>query len=110
MKSSPYPGPGEKYQISSNGGEEPVGHPNGRELFYRNAQQWMAVTISTEGAFSAHTPRLIFEGPYRNVPGHSYDIARDGSRFLVLKGDEQPPATSLAVVINWIDEVKARSK
>ena len=32
----PYPGPGGKWQISTEGGTEPVWNPNGRELFYRS--------------------------------------------------------------------------
>ena len=31
----PFPGPGSKYQISREGGNSPVWHRNGRELFYR---------------------------------------------------------------------------
>ncbi|TDI47921.1 MAG: hypothetical protein E2P02_01995 [Acidobacteria bacterium] len=31
----PYPGPGGKWQISTNGGHEPVWNPEGGELFYR---------------------------------------------------------------------------
>src|SRR4030095_16058896 len=30
----PYPGPGERHQISNNGGEQPAWSGNGRELFY----------------------------------------------------------------------------
>jgi Tol biopolymer transport system component len=104
----PFPGPGGKYQISSEGGEEPVWHPNGRELIFRNGQKWMGVAVGTEAGFSAQTPQKIFEGPYINVAGFSYDIAHDGSRFLVLKGQEQPPVSSLNIVIDWIDEVRRR--
>ena len=32
----PYPGPGGKWQISSEGGREPLWNRNGRELFFRN--------------------------------------------------------------------------
>jgi Tol biopolymer transport system component/predicted Ser/Thr protein kinase len=32
----PYPGPGGKWQISTEGGTEPMWNPNGRELFYRS--------------------------------------------------------------------------
>src|SRR5262249_24943837 len=32
----PYPGPGGKWQISMEGGFEPVWNPSGRELFFRN--------------------------------------------------------------------------
>ena len=37
----PYPGPGGKWQISTEGGTEPVWNPNGRELFYRSGDKMM---------------------------------------------------------------------
>src|SRR6202030_1842180 len=37
----PYPGPGGKRQISTEGGTEPVWNPDGRELFYRCANKMM---------------------------------------------------------------------
>ena len=39
----PYPGPGGKWQISTEGGTEPVWNRNGRELFYRTGDKMMAV-------------------------------------------------------------------
>lgn len=38
-----YPGPGGKWQISTEGGPEPVWNRNGRELFYRNGDKMIAV-------------------------------------------------------------------
>ena len=49
----PYPGPGGKWQISTDGGTEPVWNPNGRELFYRNGNKMMAVDIATRPVFAA---------------------------------------------------------
>ena len=42
----PFPGPGQKVQISSEGGAEPVWSPNGKELFYRNGDKVMIVPVS----------------------------------------------------------------
>jgi eukaryotic-like serine/threonine-protein kinase len=60
----PYPGPGGKWQISTDGGTEPVWNPNGRELFYRSGDKMMAVDIATQPGFAAGRPRVLFEGPY----------------------------------------------
>ena len=47
--------------------------------------KWMVVSIPTEPEFKAGTPQVVFEGPYVNVSGLSYDVAPDGQRFLVLQ-------------------------
>ncbi len=48
----PFPGPGGKSQISTEGGREVVWAHTG-ELFYRNGNQMMAEEITTEPSFSA---------------------------------------------------------
>ena len=103
----PYPGPGGQWQISTGGGEEPVWAPDGRELFYRNGFKWMAVRFrATPPEFGAEPPRLLFGGPYVNVPGFSYDVAPDGQRFIMIRGAEEGKVTQLKVVLNWFEELK----
>ena len=67
----PYPGPGGKWQISTEGGTEPVWNRNGRELFYRSGDKMMAVDIATQPSFAAGKPRMLFEGPYVPTPATS---------------------------------------
>jgi dipeptidyl aminopeptidase/acylaminoacyl peptidase len=107
----PYPGPGGKYQISTDGGTEPLWNPNGRELFFRSGGRMMAVDITTQPGFSAGKPRMLFEGAYlvltTTVP--SYDVSPDGQRFLMLKPIEQTQATTqINIVQNWFEELKRR--
>ncbi|MGB2663038.1 MAG: protein kinase [Candidatus Acidiferrum sp.] len=108
----PYPGPGGKWQISTDGGMEPVWNPNGREIFYRKGDKMMAVDISTQPSFSAGKPRILFEGRYERTPatGPNYDVSPDGQRFLMLKSSEQEVAapTQINVVLNWFEELKRR--
>jgi Tol biopolymer transport system component len=52
----PYPGPGGKMQISTDGGTEPVWNPNGRELFYRSGNKMMVADIVSQTSFSATKP------------------------------------------------------
>ena len=107
----PYPGPGGKSQISTDGGKEPVWNPNGRELFFRRDGKMMAVEIATQSGFVAGKPHVLFEGPYEPSPGSNanYDVSRDGQRFLMLKQIEQEQsATQINVVLNWFEELKRR--
>ncbi len=108
----PYPGPGGKWQISTEGGTEPVWNPNGRELFYRSGNKMMAVDISTQPGFAAGKPRVLFQGRYEPTPATApnYDVAPDGQRFLMLKPNEPEAAapTQINVVLNWFEELKRR--
>jgi serine/threonine-protein kinase len=107
----PYPQPGGKWQISTEGGAEPVWNRNGRELFYRNGDKMMSVDISTQPTFAAGRPRLLFTGQYVLTPATIpyYDISPDGQRFLMVKANEQSQAAAqINVVLNFTEELKRR--
>jgi Tol biopolymer transport system component len=108
----PYPGPGGgKWQISTEGGNEPAWNPNGRELFYRNGDKMIAVEISTQPNFSAGKPKVLFEGRYvpTGVAHRNYDVSPDGQRFLMVKDIEEAPAiTQINLVQNWFEELKQK--
>jgi len=106
----PFPGPGGKWQISTEGGIEPVWNRNGRELFYRNRNRMMAVPVTTQPTFSAGHPSMLFEGEYLASPfpatGVTYDVTADGQRFLMVKETPQASDIKINVVANWFEELK----
>jgi serine/threonine-protein kinase len=109
----PYPGPGGKWQISTDGGTEPVWSRNGREVFYRSGNKMMAVATTTQPRFSAGKPQVLFEGEYfmKRFPvmGPAFDVSPDGQRFLMVKETDQAPSlTQINVVLNWFEELKRR--
>ena len=110
----PYPGPGGKWQISTEGGSEPAWNRNGRELFFRSGSKMMAVEVTTQPTFSAGKPKVLFEGQYWGVQagqmGTAYDVSPDGQRFLMIKPVEQTGAapTQINVVLNWFEELKQK--
>ncbi len=106
----PYPGPGGKWQISTDGGGQPVWNRNGRELFYRSGDKMMVVDITTQPAFSAGKPRMLFEGRYLSggSPLANYDVSADGQRFLMIKASEEAPPTQINIVLNWFEELKQK--
>jgi eukaryotic-like serine/threonine-protein kinase len=108
----PYPGPGGKWQISKEGGMEPVWNPKGRELFYRSGNKMMAVQVTTQPTFTAGKAKVLFERPYVPTPRSfpDYDVSPDGERFLMLKPGESEETTStqINVVLNWFEELKQR--
>jgi serine/threonine protein kinase/Tol biopolymer transport system component len=95
----PYPAMNRVWQISTDLGEE---------RFYRSGDnKWMVVSISTEPEFEHGTPQVLFEGPYSNVSGLSYDVTPDGQRFLVLKPQyDDSQMSKLHVITNWFEELK----
>ncbi len=102
---------GGRWQISSGGGNVALWARGGRELFYRNGNSMMSVSVQTTPAFSAGNPRKLFEG-YNFGFGRSYDVSRDGQRFLMIKdnlsGDQSTTTASMVVVLNWLEELKQR--
>jgi eukaryotic-like serine/threonine-protein kinase len=107
----PYPGPGGKWQVSTEGGSEPVWNPKGRDLFYRSGNKMMAVDVATQPGFTAGKPKVLFEGSYVPTPRSfpDYDVSPDGKRFLMLKADAQAQGpTQINVVVNWFEELKRK--
>jgi eukaryotic-like serine/threonine-protein kinase len=108
----PYPGPGGKLQISTDGGTEPVWNPRGRELFYRNGNKMMVVDVATQPNLLASKPRVLFQGQFLLTPATTpnYDVSPDGQRFLMLRsgGTVEAAPTQINVVLNWFDELKRR--
>ena len=102
---------GGKWQISTEGGKEPMWSRDGRELFYRNGEKMMAVDVSA-GADSAGKPTLLFEGPYDLKIGAgatNYDVTPDGQGFVMIRSpDSQESAgiTQITLVLNWFEELK----
>ncbi len=106
---TPFPGPGGKWRISTDGGREPAWNPKGGELFYRDDERMMAVDIVTQPELLPGRPRVLFEGTYDIAPpyGRGYDISRDGQRFVLTMPSESDAApTQLHIVLNWFEELK----
>jgi eukaryotic-like serine/threonine-protein kinase len=108
----PFPGPGGRWQVSTEGGIWPVWARDGRELFYPtpNVSKIMSVNVTTWPSFTASAPRLIANlPPSLSLPFiyRSYDVSRDGQRFLFLKANGPSAApTELRVILNWDEELK----
>ena len=102
----PYPGPGGKWQVSTEGGEEPVWSANGQELFYRNGEKWMVASVQTKPEFHAQMPRLLFENYFINVPGLSHYVSPDGQRQVMIQPIGQETPKQINIVLNWFEELK----
>ena len=101
----PLPPNGARWQIPSESASEPRWHPNGKELFFLDADQTlMSSEISLDPEFKAGPPRPLFRtripAAMRAGVAFNYDVAPDG-RFLIntVKPGTEPQA--LHVILNW---------
>jgi len=107
----PFPGPGEKWPISTEGGSEPVWPRGGKQMFYRAGDAMMVVDVELAPTFSAGRPRKLFDKPYERSIAlwPNYDVSPDGRRLLMVHREAQAaPPTHINVVLNWLDELKEK--
>jgi serine/threonine-protein kinase len=101
---------GAKWQISMDGGLEPVWSHDGRELFYVNpATELVATEVSSSGAFAIGRQHVLFSlrGYRRHYTHRAYDILPDNQHFLMIRNGT-PPRGNLVIVENWVGDLTAR--
>jgi Tol biopolymer transport system component len=103
--------PDEVVAVSGDGGREPNWAPDGKELFYRRGDAFLAVKVEMAGKLSVGEEKKLFEirnaawGQSANHAG--YAVSPDGKRFLVQRLDAKAIPTQINVVLNWFDELKS---
>jgi serine/threonine-protein kinase len=105
----PFPGPGGKWQISTEGGEFARWSADGSRLFYRDREGGIwSVDVDTRGeSFSAGRPLRELELPSEYLG--DWDVDAGGSRFIVIQqggaaGAGGPNLVKFA--FNWFGEVE----
>jgi len=108
----PYPGPGPKIKVSTDGGAEPAWSPGGREIFYRSAESLMVAAIQTQPELAVGTAQILIPDRYERradneAVSRNYDVSADGKRFLFIKAGQvkEVPITQLNLITNWPAEL-----
>jgi serine/threonine-protein kinase len=105
----PFPTGGGRWQVSTDGGSEPLWSRRGDELFYRSGDQHLtAAQVRTAPTFSVGSRTRLFRTlNYGADPTYTrYDATPDGRRFIFAR---QPPSDrDLIVALNWAEELKRR--
>jgi serine/threonine-protein kinase len=110
----PFPVTAAQWRVSTAGGTRPLWAPNVQELFYVAPDgALMAVRVDARGAsWSAGNPAKVLAGTYATgspLSSRNYDVFPDGQRFLMVKQSaNQAAAPQIIVVLNWVEELKAR--
>jgi Tol biopolymer transport system component len=98
-----FPAAAGKWQVSRGGGSEPRWRGDGKEIFYIAPSGVLtAVAVNAESTFTTGTPTPLFQihgrAPISSTDVFTYDVAKDGKRFLVnryVKPEHVPPLTIL---------------
>ncbi|MCU1307573.1 MAG: serine/threonine protein kinase [Acidobacteriaceae bacterium] len=100
-----YPGMQGKWQVSRDGGEEPRWRGDGKEIFFLNANTLMAVPVTLSESVNFGVPQSLFSTQFREHISvsdlNSYDVSKDGQRFLVnryVKPKQIPP---MEIILNF---------
>ncbi len=92
-----FPSHAERRQLSSSGGDLPRWRSDGREIFYVSHSELLSLDMTSKTA----TPKKLFL-----LPGNTYDVARDGQRFIVDRPLDDNYSSPLTFVSNWMAERK----
>jgi Tol biopolymer transport system component len=100
-----FPGAAGKWQVSRGGGSEPRWRGDGKEIFYIAPNgMLMAVAVNGESIFATGTPALLFQirgrAPISSTDVFTYDVAKDGERFLVNRYVKPEHVAPLTILLN----------
>jgi len=94
-----------KWQVSRGGGREPRWRGDGKEIFYLNPSGMLtAVPVQAGETFSTGAPTPLFQvlgrAPISSTDVFSYDVSKDGTRFLVDRYVKPDKIEPLTIVMN----------
>jgi serine/threonine-protein kinase len=112
----PFPNVGDgRWQVSTEGGTEPLWSHSGREIFYINGkQELVAAEVQTRPVFAVARQHPLFStaGQTIQVDNHRYyDISADDQRFVMIRASglgERGAEGDLIMIQNWFPELKAK--
>ena len=102
-----FPDARRRRQVSTAGGGAPRWRGDGRELFYLAGDTLMAVTITSEATLPGSAPVALFRTDRLSA---GFDVTRDGTRFLVVRSEDDRTAQTVTVVQNWFAEFRQRGR
>ena len=81
--------------------------PDGREIRYLDLDsQFLSVQVKTEPTFSSTEPKLLYS--IKDLKTRSVTFAPDGRLMVVLQGESEKTTKSVGLVVNFIEELRAK--
>jgi len=103
------------WQVSTGGGTSPMWARSGTELFFLDAASIMTAVpvVTSPDKFWSGDPKKLFDArSYVSEGGRPYDVAPDGSRFLLVKDsrsvESSVAAPAILLVLNWLEDVRPK--
>jgi serine/threonine-protein kinase len=105
----PYPGPGERIQLTADGGREPLWAANG-EIFFRRDNEFCVLSTRSATRLDFDPPRTLFQFPilpYQSggVTVRTYAVTADGQRILAITTPEASRPRQIDVITDWTTEL-----
>ncbi|HUQ20886.1 MAG TPA: protein kinase [Gemmatimonadaceae bacterium] len=99
-------------QVSVDGGEQPRWTRGGREIVFRKGEALMTAPVDAEGNVGKPVELFRKTQPDRLGVGrtYTYDVTADGNRFLLALPQYKAGAQPVIVVLNWLQELNAKSR
>jgi Tol biopolymer transport system component len=101
----PFPGGGAAVQVSEGGGIEPAWSPDGRRIYYLEPKGALMAAAATPALAITSRTRILDKAFVGGMPHRNYDVAPDGTGFLMIAPGGRPDAV---VVLDWLPELRAR--
>ncbi len=93
-----------RWQISTDGGQDPRWSGAGGELFYVDGTTIVAVRVKLGEQAEIGDPQPLFSHPNqtRGRRPAGYGVSPDGRRFVLVEPDMEPRPPTIQVVLNWL--------
>ena len=104
----PFPPTGARHQVTADGGAAPIWSPDGRRIYYTNANRIFVASVQLVPAFAVVSREELYAGGQYSLssPVHApWDLAPDGKHLLLVR--PVPSENGLVVVHNWERELHA---
>jgi serine/threonine protein kinase len=105
----PFPGPGGKSQVTTDGGCQVRWGKDAKELYFlgRDRMMMVADVKTNNSTFQVLGLRPLFESHIVDPTSYNYDVTPDGQRFLCNESLEHSTA-ELTLIMNWDVELKKK--
>jgi serine/threonine-protein kinase len=102
-----------RWQVSIDGGSEPVWARDGRTLYFRGSGKILAVAVAPGSSFVPASPRAFVDDRFSAVQGDThtgFDALPDGSLLMVQDTVERRAIRYVNLVVNWLQALSAQAK